>query len=263
MTARDGIARAALWSRLPATTDVGWWAEHAAASPDGRVLYLGAGTGRLALPIAEHCRQLVAVEREPAVAAVLRARLADRPELAERVTVVEADARALAPGGDGGSLPGWFGRVLVPSGLFNELLEPSDRLAVLRLAAQHCAGDGRVVLQVLNPYWLLHGPPVEDGRLEPQDGGPAVPVRVHRLEAWPWAQRQRLKLVYTLEPASPGVPAVRASDELDVVAVFPHELRQLCRRAGLEVVERWGGRPGVDALDRTGGAWHLVLRPTA
>lgn len=270
MTGRADYAE--LWSRLPATADVDWWCAHAAGAPDGRVLYLGAGTGRLALPLAEHCRSLVAVERDAAVADVLRRRLADRPDLADHVLVVESDVRGLASGTEiarddeaaGARFAGWFGRVLLPSSLLNELLDADDRLAVLRLAAQRCAAEGRVVLQVLNPYWLSDGPPREDGHLQPADGGAPVPVRVSRLESWPWAQRHRLRLVYTLGVAvGPHDVAERMTDELDVVALYPNELRALCRRAGLEIVERWGAVPGVSPLDRTGGTWHLVCRPLA
>lgn len=253
-------AYAALWARLPATADVGWWAAHAAASPDGRVLYLGAGTGRLLLPVAERARSTVAVERRPAVAAVLRERLEAEPELAERVIVVEADVRDLAGGEDAPAPAGWFGRVLLPSSLLNELVDPADRLAVLRAAAHRCAHDGRVVLQVLNPYWLVAGPDVEEGALVPAGGGVPMPVVVHRVEQWAWAQRHRLRIVYTLDPGAPGVPAERATDELDVVALFPRELEQLCRRAGLVVEERWGSMPGETVLDRRGGTWHLVCR---
>jgi 16S rRNA (adenine1518-N6/adenine1519-N6)-dimethyltransferase len=61
--------------------------------PDDAVLEVGPGLGSLTLALAEHVRQVVAVEIDPVLAAALPATLARHaPALADRVTVVNADA---------------------------------------------------------------------------------------------------------------------------------------------------------------------------
>lgn len=61
--------------------------------PDDAVLEVGPGLGSLTLALAEHVRQVVAVEIDPVLAAALPATLTGHaPALADRVTVVNADA---------------------------------------------------------------------------------------------------------------------------------------------------------------------------
>ncbi len=237
-----GAARAMLWERLPTTVDVGWWAEHAAASPDGRVLYLGAGTGRLAVPIARRCQRVVAVEISAAAAGIMTRRAAAAGMSHLEVIVAPAEEA---------DVPGNFGRVLLPSNLLNELHDPEVRLNVLRLASRAVSRRGRVVIQILNPYWLARDVEAEDGVLRSVDGS-KVPVRIARKEVWPWAQRHFLRLVYVFADDD------RVAEDVDVVALYPDDLIASLRRAGLRIVEHWGANPGVDPIDMTGSTWHLV-----
>lgn len=56
----------------------------------GRALEIGPGTGRMTLAVAEHVDRLYCLERSAAMRAVLYTKLAARPELRERVTVLDA-----------------------------------------------------------------------------------------------------------------------------------------------------------------------------
>jgi SAM-dependent methyltransferase len=241
--------RVELYDRLPVTADVGWWRERAEASPDGRVLYVGAGTGRLAVPVAEVTRELVAVDNDPGMLAAFRTRLeATDPALAGRVRLVEADAASL-------SLVERFGLVVLPSNLLNGITDPAARAAAAKAAAAHCLPDGHVVMQVLNPYWLACDDPSARGRIQPDADAPPIDVAIRRHEFDTWEQRAHATITYRFADGAELV------DEIDAIVLYPRELRALVYQAGLKVVDRWGAVPGEDALDVAGGTWHLVCAP--
>lgn len=238
--------RVRLYRRLPATADGAWWAKLAAHSPDGRVLYVGCGTGRLAVAMAAEADELVAVDSDPGMLAAFAERLAGDP-LADRVRLIEARAEDL-------SLGERFGLVVLPSSLLNGIPDPAARTSAVRQAARHCALDGAVVLQLLNPYWMACDDPTAAGRLLPADGGPAIEVTIEQLGFDPWEQRQRARLVYRFADGE------ELTDEVDAVALYPRELRALVHQAGLEVTDTYGAEPGASELGRHGGTWHVVTR---
>lgn len=240
--------RVRLYRRLPVTADVDWWAELAASAPDGRVLYVGCGTGRLALAIAAEAGELVGVDVDPDMLAAFRERLAAHPEVADRIRLVEAPLEELRLGER-------FGLVVLPSNLLNGITEPSARTSAVRHAARHCRPDGAVVLQVLNPYWMACQDPGGRGGIAPRDGGPPIEVTIESLGFDAWEQRQRARLTYRFQDGE------ELTDEVDAVALYPRELRALAYQAGLDIVETHGPEPGRTDLGVEGGTWHLVCRP--
>lgn len=68
------------------------------AQPGCRALEIGAGTGRVSLAVAEQAASVHCVERSATMRAVLLAKLAARPDLQKRVTVVAGAAPAFALG---------------------------------------------------------------------------------------------------------------------------------------------------------------------
>lgn len=235
-----------LYRRLPVTTTDAWWVSRAAASSDGRVLYLGCGTGRLALPIAEACELLVGVDVDRGMLEAFAERLAG--PLRDRVRLIRGSAAEVDVGER-------FGLVVLPSNLLNGLVEPDQRAALMRTAAGHCREDGEVVLQVLNPYWMAAQQGGGVGALEPEPGGERVEVSIEELSFDAWEQRQQGTLVYRFPDGS------QLTDRVDAVALYPIELRAMASQAGLEIVERRGADPARDALGVPGGTWHLVCRP--
>jgi SAM-dependent methyltransferase len=69
--------------------------EAAGATPEIRLLELGVGTGRIALPIIRAGYRYTGVDISPRMMSRLRAALAEIPGATERVTLVEGDATAL------------------------------------------------------------------------------------------------------------------------------------------------------------------------
>jgi hypothetical protein len=132
-TPDEGFAE--LYAKLPDATDLFPWLELAqAATPP--VLYLGIGTGRLAVPLAAAGIELVGVDSHPGMLARLRQRLPG-------IELVQSRIEDL----DLGRL---FDLVIVPSNILCSV----DRL---RAAGNHVAADGSLAFELTNPYWLRAG----------------------------------------------------------------------------------------------------------
>lgn len=238
MTAGDSgamSARSRLYARLPETDDIGWWVAMAAASPDGAVLELGAGTGRITRRLAE-VAEVVAVDHDATAMTLL-------PDHVERHVADVADLH----------LGRVFGLVALPVALLNELPHRDARRAALRGAAAHCRPDGSVALQILNPFWLLLGED-SDGVIDGADGTRVRVAADHR-PADLWTQRAHADLRYQFADGEVFV------DRLEASAVFPEELELLLDDAGLDVEERWGAMPGQDPPSLDDGSWFVVARP--
>lgn len=233
--------RAHLYDRLPVTDDVQWWCDLAAASPDGRVLELGAGTGRLTVDLARHAEVCAVDHDESAVA-----RLAERTtSTTHRVRPIVADVTTLALGET-------FGLVALPVSLLNEVPTLAGRRATIAAAAAHCHPHGAVAFALLNPLWLLAGGR-SGGTIVGRDGD-EVELDARHQATDVWQQRARARLRYRFPDGE------RIDDELDAAAVFPTELELLLEAVGMRVVEAWGGEPGVAAPEPDDGAWHVLAR---
>jgi 2-polyprenyl-3-methyl-5-hydroxy-6-metoxy-1,4-benzoquinol methylase len=126
---------AELYGRLPDASDLEPWLSlaHSARAP---VLYLGAGAGRLAVPLARAGIELVLVDAHPGMVAHLRRRLPDAEVHQAMIEELELGRR--------------FELVMIPSGI-------ADDGGVLNGAVRHLAPEGRLALELTNPHWLAAG----------------------------------------------------------------------------------------------------------
>lgn len=239
--------RAALYARLPLGAADRWWTQLAREAPGGRVLELGAGTGRLTAALSATGAQVTAVEHDPAMLAFLdehlTATLGD--ERAEQVVVVDADVAELpelAPAG----------LVALPAGLVNELGDPAARRAALAGAARCLAPGGAVAIELLGPWWLarLHG--VSRGQLHPDDGGPPVGVEIEAGDLDAWSGRRHATLTYRFEDGA------ALTDHLDAVVLTSSELSRELADAGLRLVAAYGAHPPDDAPGVDDPRWHVL-----
>ena len=110
------------------------------ATRAGEILDIGAGTGRIAIPLAERGARVIAVEPSPAMRAQFRKKLDTHPELQEYVTLIAGTAASFMLDR---SVPAAF-----LSGGFDHFLDPAERLASLENIGCHLQIGGILVFDV-------------------------------------------------------------------------------------------------------------------
>jgi SAM-dependent methyltransferase len=110
------------------------------AEQAGEILDIGAGTGRIALPLAERGVRVTCVEPSPAMRREFERKLAQRSNLAARIRLIAADARSFDAGR---TFPAAF-----LSGAFDHFLDEEERRSSLMNIARHLVPDGLLVFDV-------------------------------------------------------------------------------------------------------------------
>lgn len=87
----DGYDKAAhLYDFFDTKANIGFFVHYAVAA--GEALDIGAGTGRIAIPIAERGIEVVCVEPSPGMRCVFSDTLEQDPDIASRITLLADDA---------------------------------------------------------------------------------------------------------------------------------------------------------------------------
>jgi SAM-dependent methyltransferase len=124
--------------------DAEWYVRKARES-GGPVLELGAGTGRLTLPIARQGTIIHAVDSDNGMLGRLRHKRAQLSHVErDRIVVVEADMRRF-------QLNQEFALVMIPFRAFLHNLTFDDQVACLRCARTHLRSGGSLVFNVFHP----------------------------------------------------------------------------------------------------------------
>ena len=222
----------------------------------GPILELAAGTGRLAIPLAEAGHLVTAVDLDPAM--LERARQAlDRAgrETAERLELVEADLVGLALDRAGSYRLGFLGL----NSLFLLATRDAQREAI-RILARHLAPDGLAVVDV----WLPDADDLArfDGRLileyvrtDPETGHEVTKLATARHDATSGV----VDLTSIYEEGRPGEPAARWIRRDTLRLVGADELRAHAEEAGL-VVEEMAGSYDMEPLRAGSERAILVAR---
>jgi SAM-dependent methyltransferase len=145
----DAYARFYDWENAQTVRrrDVAFWRRLAAAAA-GRVLELGCGTGRIAIPIAKDGVRLTGIDRSEPMLDRARRRAA-RADLARHLRLVRGDIRHL-PFRDRR-----FGLVMAPYGILQSLVRERDLTAALASVHRVLARGGRFGIDLVPdlPQW--------------------------------------------------------------------------------------------------------------
>jgi SAM-dependent methyltransferase len=235
-----------------------------------RILELGAGSGRITVPLARDGRHVVAIDRSAAMLARMRDRIARLPRVAAaRITPVVGDLRSFSVGGR-------FPLAIAAFNVLEHLYTRGEVTACLQRIAAHLEPGGAFAFDVQLPdlAWLTRDSTRRWARTrftDPTTGRAMVYSTNHDYD--PISQIALIRLYY--EPADPSAPrrpaASAAGDAHDrptsrVVQLsqrkfFPAELEGLVAHAGFRVTERYGDfsfRP----LDAAAESQVLVCEPT-
>ena len=215
-----------------------------------RILELGAGSGRVTIPLARAGHDVVALDTSTAMLGKLRARVAAAPPAVhKRITVVRGDLRDF-------DVPGKFGLVIAVFNVLEHLYTRTELDACLRAVARHLAPGGAFAFDVQLPdlAWLIRDPTKRWARTrftDPTTRRAMLYSTNHDYD--PIAQIANIRLYY--EPVDGNGPTKIV--KLSQRKFFPAELEALVAHAGLRVVERYGDfawRP----LDATAESQVLV-----
>jgi SAM-dependent methyltransferase len=217
--------------------DVAWYraqASEGVASLGGRILELGAGTGRITLPLAADGRVILALDRSQPMLEELR-RKAQVAGLAGHIQTIAMDM------GQAG-LAGRFASVLCPYSAFCYLVENAERDGLLSAVRAWLPPGGKFLLDAFVPDQGLANlsPQVEiqdyDRPLPPDAWGDAVRLARSKrveLEAMPGVNRIRRRYRFL---KADGTVLREVETESLQRAYMPASLAALLRSAGFASV---------------------------
>ena len=214
------------------TEDVPFYVKRALAA-DGPVVELGAGHGRVAIPVAQAGKDVIAVDSSSAMATE-GARRAGMAGVADRMTWITADMRTFV------ATP-TVDLVTVPFRSFLHLQTTADQLQALASIRTSLRSGGRLVLNFFTP-------------------DPDVQARVdglRRLQAETTDERGRRVEVWATNLYDPATQGLRIEAEelvfdgerlldqtaftLNLRMIYRYEFEHLLARAGFEVEALYGG----------------------
>lgn len=230
--------------------DVGFY-RSIAAELGGPILELGAGTGRISIPLARDGHRVIALERMAPMIEKLRARLLREPRaVRERVEIVCGDLRCSRGSASVGARASRPRLVFAPFNVLMHLYTAQEFDAMLACVRAELAPGGRFVFDVRMPDLrsLVRDPDRAYGcaRLRDPHDGSLWDVSEH-FEYDADSQVQMITSVFR-EVGPPHRVTVRP---LAHRQFFPQELELLLERGGFSIVDRWGdfqrGPTHVDA----------------
>lgn len=209
------------------------------AAEAGEILDIGAGTGRIAIPLARRGVAAWCVEPSPAMRREFQRKLEKEPDLRQRITLIAGDAASL-------DLDRTFPAAFL-SGSFDHLLDDEARRSALEAIWRHLTPGGVVVFDVflglmeessLAPAGVVE---TEEGEIRRFVGGRMLP-----------GERKETQLVFEVVEQGEVVERI---EERSVVGITSREaVHRLLEETGFELRREWGDydftpyRPGDPLL---------------
>lgn len=228
--------------------DVPFW-RRLAQGTEGRVLELGCGTGRVALPIARAGRALVGIDRSEPMLARARARIR-RGRLQRQLRLVRGDIRHL-PFPDRS-----FSLVIAPYGILQSLLVERDLTRTLEAVTRVLTRDGLFGLELVAdlPAWDEYSKRVS---LRGKRGANGRPITL--LES---VRQDRVKGITRFEQEfveGRGPNAMRRQFSLAFRTVTVPQMARRLVKAGLDIAALLGDYQG-GPWDLRADAWIILAR---
>jgi SAM-dependent methyltransferase len=224
--------------------DVEWYRRKAVHS-GGPVLELGAGTGRITIPIAENGIRISALDLDAGMLDKLRLKAAAlSPDVRARISVHQSDMRSFALGDR-------YALVVIPFRAFLHNLTRDDQLATLRSAHAHLRPGGELALNVFHPsleymaanagayagVWRWRATRKGEG------GGFVVYSEASRYKT---VQQRLESMLRTEEFGSDGALLRTDMMHLELAYLYPSDITALLAETGFELLRISGdflGRP--------------------
>lgn len=229
--------------------DIEWYCRKAVES-GGPVLELGAGTGRVAIRIAEAGIDITALDQDAGMLEKLRDKAALLPpEVRSRITVHHGDMRSFRRYEQ-------YALVIIPYRAFLHNITRGDQLAALRSAHAHLRPGGELALNVFHPsleYMAANAGAMTGvwrwrATRQRADAGFVVYSECSRY----YTVEQRLESMLRTEEFAPDGSLRRTSMmHLELAYLYPSDVASLCAASGFELQRISGDFDGRE-LERDG-----------
>lgn len=125
------------------------------------ILDVGAGTGRIAIPIAQTGVKVVCIEPSKAMRDMFKEKLEDLPHLKDKIIIIEAEAKEF-------HLPQCYPAAIL-SGCFDHFLTPKERYQAMNNIYHHLKTKGRIIFDVFlglmkEKSWVSAGVKEKEGK---------------------------------------------------------------------------------------------------
>lgn len=196
------------------------------ASRVGEVMDVGAGTGRIAIPLAERGVKVCCVEPSPAMRTEFEKKLAGRVDLWDKIQIIPSNAASFETER---SFP-----IAFLSGSFDHFVNDGERKSSLRNINRHLLLGGILVFDIF--LGLMGNRP-----LSPAGEAKAGSRRIRRLVGCQILTPEKLEieLVYEVYRRDQMVESIR---EIGLVGMTDRqEVHRVMEKVGFEVKEEWRG----------------------
>ena len=196
------------------------------ASQAGEILDVGAGTGRIAVPLARRGIRVTCVEPSPAMRGEFEKKLRAEPALRERITLIAGDATSF-------NLGRTFPAALL-SGCFDHLLDDDERLAALANVGRHLVPGGLLVFDVFLGL-------MQDAPLSPAGEVQTGEREIRRLVGGQVLPGRRKETVLVFETYELGALVDRIEERSLVGLTDCESIHCLLTASGFTVRREWAG----------------------
>jgi SAM-dependent methyltransferase len=224
--------------------DIGFYLSLSRRLAPRKVLELGCGTGRIALPLAELGFEVIGLDNQPEMLqkAEERRRQA-RNEIRERLQFFEGDMRTWSASRD-------FDLILIPASSITHVHSLEDQLAVWNTCHDNLRPGGRLLVDVTMPNLASFAdsfrvPPrtpveIDIDNINESDGTRLIRRKTTRY----LSHEQRAQIRFMYEKYQDGRGVETFLDDFESHVFFPRELRLLFIHTGYEVEETMGDYVG-------------------
>ncbi len=204
----------------------------------GPILELGCGTGRLLLPLVRAGFIVTGVDYEQAMLDLARQHLVEEmDEVQKRSTLVQADLRSLM-------LPSEENHYALALFSYNTMLhfQPHELGQTLRRIRRYLLPDGRLFLDVANPYVIESIQYEESPLLENSFASPATGEMINQLsQSRLDSSNQCLTTTWFFEAKQQSTKSVdRVSVQVEYWYQFPHQIELLLQQSGFRLAQMIG-----------------------
>ena len=206
-----------------------------AQQANGPLLECGCGTGRILFPLARTGFTITGIDNSDTMLAIAQEKLAqEAAPVQARITLVEGEMTQV-------NVDGRFALIIIP---YNTLLhlKPTQINQTFSSLRKHLATNGRLYIDLINPFAIAHTPNDRMLTLEQSFTDPATGHTVLQF-ASNWlddvAQILHVTWLYDATPLQGG-PIHRTISQFSYHYLYPHQLEMRLQQTGFHIETMWG-----------------------